>query len=50
MIVHVSGQSESPQTLQEDRLISFYPEAFGILRKGLIKNIGMQRMKGFLLR
>lgn len=49
MIVHVSGQSESPQTLQEDRLISTYPEAFGILRKGLIKHIGMQRMKGFLL-
>ncbi|WP_042348739.1 XylR N-terminal domain-containing protein [Bacillus massiliigorillae] len=50
MIIEVSGQSDSPQLQQKDRMLSIYSSAFGILRKELINNIGMKRMKGFLLR
>ncbi|MBD8003733.1 XylR N-terminal domain-containing protein [Bacillus norwichensis] len=50
MIINVSGESDSTQNQQKDRTIHIYSSAFGILRKELIKNIGMKRMKGFLLR
>lgn len=50
MIINVSGQSERTQPQQKDRIMTIYSSAFGILRNELIKNIGMKRMKGFLLR
>lgn len=48
--VNVLDQSGSNEIIQQDRMISVYSSAFGILREGLIKNIGINRMKGFLVR
>lgn len=50
MIIHVSDRWGTLDNVDQDRKIITSSIAFGILREGLIKNIGMERMKGFLIR
>lgn len=50
MLINVSGQSDNNQVEMKDRIIYTYHSIFGVLRKELIKNIGVKRLKSFLLR
>ena len=46
----MTHQLEQNFTTEENKKIVTTPAAFGILRKGLIANLGTKRAKGFLLR
>ncbi|WP_256358375.1 XylR N-terminal domain-containing protein [Bacillus sp. sid0103] len=48
MRIQISDESHNPEVVFDGRKIITSSSAFGILRQQLVKNIGIERIKGFL--